>query len=144
MMGFHNARFWDEQGNLLADGRKGRRRKTCYGKLEIDFVRAVGRDWIKKMGILHEMPFRGTIGTFHVDFYIPSKQVAIETDPELHSTYQPVAIRDVRRDKELSEIHNVKTLRVIPELLYNPERIEIFKAMVEALPVSKGTMDGWA
>ena len=143
MIGFHNARFWDEQGNLYANGRKGKKRKLCYGKLEIDFVEAVGRDWIKKMGIVHEMPFRGSIGTYHVDFYIPSKKIAIETDPALHTTYKPVAIRDIRRNEELKTMHKVLTIRVLPETLYNPEKIKALKERIEAIPDDKGTMDGW-
>jgi len=133
MIGFHNARFWDEQGNLYPDGRKGKKRKHCYGKLEIDFVEAIGRDWIKKMGIVHEMPFRGSIGTYHVDFYIPSKKIAIET----------VAIRDLRRNKELEEMHGVLTIRVLPETLYNPEKIETLKRDIEDIPNDKNTLDGW-
>jgi hypothetical protein len=144
MIGFHNARFWDEEGNLLPDGRKGRKRRECYGKLEIDFVEAFGRDWIKSMGIVHEHPLRGTVGTFHVDFYIPSKRVAIETDPELHSTYEPVVIRDARRNKELVEIHGVHTFRVLPRHLYNPEAVEYIKHILEQTPDSKRTMDGWS
>ena len=144
MLGFHNARFWDEQGNLLPDGRKGLKRKYAYGKLEIDFVEAVGRDWIKKMGIIHEHPFKGSVGgTYHIDFYIPSKRIAIETDPELHSTYKPVVIRDARRDKDLNEIHKVTTLRITPKLLYNPEAIAYIKTMLEVAPNSLNTMDGW-
>ena len=143
MIGFHNARFWDKAGNLYSDGRKGKKRRECYGKLEIDFVNAVGRDWIKKMGIIHEMPCRGSIGTYHVDFYIPSKKIAIETDPELHTTYKPVAIRDLRRNKELKEMHGVLTIRVLPETLYNPEKIETLKRDIEDIPNDKNTLDGW-
>lgn len=144
MIGFHNARFWDEQGNLLPDGRKGLKRKQAYGKLEIDFVKAVGKDWIRKMGIVHEHPFRGSSnGTYHVDFYIPSKRIAIETDPELHSTYQPVVVRDIRRNRDLSEIHGVVTLRITPHHLYNPEAIAYIKGMLEQAPNSKATLDGY-
>jgi very-short-patch-repair endonuclease len=143
MLGFHNARFWDEQGNLLPDGRKGRKRKTCYGKLEIDFVEAIGRDWLKANNVVHEMPFRGSIGTYHIDFYVPSKKLAIETDPELHTTYEPVRIRDIRRTAELADIHGVRTLRVLPETLYNPEKIQELKEFVEGLPNDLNTMDAW-
>jgi hypothetical protein len=144
MIGFHNARFWDEKGRLLPDGRKGRKRRECYGKLEIDFVEAFGRDWIKSMGIIHEHPLRGSIGTFHVDFYLPSKRIAIETDPELHSTYEPVVLRDARRNEELAEMHGVVTLRITPSTLYDPVKVEEIKALLEASPNSKRTLDSYA
>jgi len=143
MIGFHNARFYDETGELLADGRKGRKRRDCYGKLEIDFVEAFGRDWIDKMGIIHEHPVRGTVGTFHVDFFIPSKRIAVETDPELHSTYMPVVVRDARRNKELKNIHGIHTFRVLPRHLYNPNAVKYIKNLLEQAPNSLNSMDAW-
>jgi very-short-patch-repair endonuclease len=143
VIGFHNARFFDIDGNLLPDGRKGRKRRECYGKLEIDFLKAVGKKWINKLNIIHEQPFRGSIGTYHVDFYVPSKKLAIETDPEFHDTYKKVAERDMRRDRELSEMYNVQTLRVTPKTLYNPEKLQQLKQEIEDMPTSKETLDGW-
>lgn len=142
-IGFHNSRYFLKTGEQVRKG-QGYKKHELYGSLELVALQTIG-DTLEELKAQHEHTLKGVFEgkrfCFYGDFYIPKKRLCVEIDPGFHTSYKPVAERDVRRDYLLKNVLNVETLRLGPAELANPAQT---RTLILDYPDSPGALDYYA